>query len=104
MDTAVKPTDRTTRAGRPGRIVVVRHGRPQVIPKEGPPMGWRDYKDWWDRYELSSLKDGQRPPEALLKERKVPPNYLITDWDSSAVTFLPLLFLISQIAWKPNRK
>jgi broad specificity phosphatase PhoE len=68
MDAAVKPTDPAARAGRPGRIIVVRHGRPQVIPKEGPPMGWRDYKDWWDRYELSSLKEGQCPPEALLKE------------------------------------
>ena len=31
-------------------------------------MGWRDYKAWWDKYELSSLKDGQTCPEALLKE------------------------------------
>lgn len=55
-------------AARPGRIIIVRHGRPQVIPKEGPPMHWRDYKDWWATYELSSLKDGQTCPEHLLKE------------------------------------
>lgn len=30
-------------------------------------MGWRDYKAWWDKYELSSLKEGQTCPEALLK-------------------------------------
>jgi broad specificity phosphatase PhoE len=56
------------KAARPGRIIVVRHGRPQVIPKEAPPMRWRDYRDWWATYELSSLKDGQKCPEALLKE------------------------------------
>lgn len=31
-------------------------------------MRWRDYRDWWATYELSSLKDGQKCPEALLKE------------------------------------
>lgn len=31
-------------------------------------MGWRDYKEWWARYELSSLKEGQSCPEALLKQ------------------------------------
>ena len=31
-------------------------------------MRWRDYRDWWATYELSSLKDGQTCPEALLKE------------------------------------
>ena len=56
------------KAARPGRIIVVRHGRPVVIPKEAPPMRWRDYRDWWAQYELSSLKDGQTCPEALLKE------------------------------------
>lgn len=67
MDAVVKPADRPAKAAPPGRIIVVRHGRPQVIPKEGPPMGWRDYKAWWDKYELSSLKEGQTCPEALLK-------------------------------------
>lgn len=66
MDVVVRPTEMTPRAGRPGRIIIVRHGRPEVIPKEGPPMGWRDYKAWWDRYELSSLKEGQACPQALL--------------------------------------
>jgi len=56
------------KAARPGRIIIVRHGRPVVIPKEGPPMGWKDYRDWWAQYELSSLKDGQTCPEALLRE------------------------------------
>ena len=68
MDVAVKPEARAMKAARPGRIIVVRHGRPQVIPKEAPPMRWRDYRDWWATYELSSLKDGQTCPEALLKE------------------------------------
>ena len=30
-------------------------------------MGWRDYKDWWAKYELSSLKEGQKCPDALLQ-------------------------------------
>jgi broad specificity phosphatase PhoE len=68
MDAVVKPAERPSKAAPPGRIIVVRHGRPQVIPKEGPPMGWRDYKDWWDRYELSSLKEGQTCPDALLQQ------------------------------------
>jgi broad specificity phosphatase PhoE len=68
MDVVVKPADRPQKAAPPGRIIIVRHGRPQVIPKEGPRMGWRDYKAWWDKYELSSLKEGQQCPEALLRE------------------------------------
>jgi broad specificity phosphatase PhoE len=68
MDAVVKPADRPGTAAPPGRIIVVRHGRPQVIPKEGPPMGWRDYKAWWAKYEQSSLKEGQRCPEALLSQ------------------------------------
>jgi broad specificity phosphatase PhoE len=72
MDAVVKPVDRPSdrpaKAAPPGRIIVVRHGRPQVIPKEGPPMGWKDYKAWWAKYELSSLKEGQRSPEALLSQ------------------------------------
>jgi broad specificity phosphatase PhoE len=72
MDAVVKPVDRPSdrpaKAAPPGRIIVVRHGRPQVIPKEGPPMGWKDYKAWWAKYELSSLKEGQRCPEALLSQ------------------------------------
>ena len=31
-------------------------------------MGWKDYKAWWAKYELSSLKEGQRCPEALLSQ------------------------------------
>jgi broad specificity phosphatase PhoE len=68
MDAVVKPADRPMKAARPGRIIIVRHGRPVVIPKEGPPMGWKDYRDWWARYELSSLAEGQTCPEALLSE------------------------------------
>lgn len=68
MDVAVKQKTPAMKAARPGRIIIVRHGRPQVIPKEAPPMGWRDYREWWAKYEQSSLKDGQRCPEDLLKE------------------------------------
>jgi len=67
MDVAVKPEARAMKTARPGRIIVVRHGRPVVIPKEAPPMKWRAYRDWWQTYEQSSLKDGQTCPESLLK-------------------------------------
>ena len=60
MDVAVTNESRAMKAARPGRIIIVRHGRPVVIPKEGPPMGWKDYRDWWAKYELSSLKDAEK--------------------------------------------
>jgi broad specificity phosphatase PhoE len=75
MDAVVKPADRPMKAARPGRIIIVRHGRPEVIPKEGPPMGWKEYRDWWARYEQSSLAHGQKCPDALLKE--VPENAIL---------------------------
>jgi len=68
MDAVAKPEDRPAKPAPTGRIIIVRHGRPQVIPKEAPPMAWRAYKDWWAKYEMSSLKEGQCCPESLLKE------------------------------------
>jgi broad specificity phosphatase PhoE len=56
----------TTSTGtRRGPIVVSRHGRPQLDRTAGPRLGWRDYKDWWDRYEESPLRDDQVAPEML---------------------------------------
>jgi broad specificity phosphatase PhoE len=56
------------KAARPGRIIIVRHGRPVLNRNEGPRLDWKAYRDWWSRYEQSPLADGQKCPEALIRE------------------------------------
>jgi len=67
MDAAVKH-DRTMKAARPGRIIIVRHGRPVLNRNEGPRLDWKAYRDWWSRYEQSPLAEGQKCPDALIRE------------------------------------
>lgn len=72
---AIPPTD-TANPVRPdaglqaslvrGPIIISRHGRPALDRKVGPRLTWREYMDWWDRYEIGSLAAGQAPPEQLL--------------------------------------
>jgi broad specificity phosphatase PhoE len=57
--------DGLDRGVRPGRIIVVRHGRPALDRNLGPPLDWKAYRDWWARYEAGSLADGQRCPDEL---------------------------------------
>lgn len=52
---------------RPGRIIIVRHGKPALDREAGPRLDWRAYRDWWASYEAGSLADGQAPPEHLLR-------------------------------------
>ncbi len=52
---------------RPGRIIVVRHGRPALDRAAGPPLDAVGYRDWWARYEAGSLAEGQNPPADLLQ-------------------------------------
>lgn len=59
-DTAVRNPDK------PGPIIISRHGRPALDRSKGPRLGWRDYKDWWARYEIGSLAEGQEAPQALI--------------------------------------
>ena len=68
MDASVKQTERTMKAARPGRIIVVRHGRPTLNRNEGPRLDWKAYRDWWARYEQSPLAEGQTCAEQLFKE------------------------------------
>jgi broad specificity phosphatase PhoE len=68
MDAVVQQTERHAMAVRAGRIIVVRHGRPVLNRNEGPRLDWRDYRDWWSRYEQSPLADGQKCPDALIAE------------------------------------
>jgi broad specificity phosphatase PhoE len=56
----------TTEAGRgdgPGWIVIVRHGEPDLDRKVR--ITWREYREWWKRYDLAGLKGGQTPPPKL---------------------------------------
>ncbi len=58
----------TTSARRPrGPIIVSRHGKPALDRTAGPPLEWREYVDWWSRYEKGALAEGQAAP-ATLKE------------------------------------
>jgi len=47
----------------PGRIVLVRHGKPSLA-RDGSydAPGW---DDWWSRYNRAGLADGEAPPEEL---------------------------------------
>ena len=56
-DTQIKPVR--------GPIIVSRHGRPSLNRSAGPRLTWQEYRDWWDRYEASSLAEDQKPPESL---------------------------------------
>lgn len=73
MGEASHPSDTTLR--RP-RIVVVRHGRPALDRNAGPRLMWRDYVDWWSRYEQSSLAPGQIPPPTLIEAVKPAARFL----------------------------
>lgn len=47
----------------PGWIVIVRHGEPDLDRKVR--ITWREYREWWTRYDAAGLKPGQTPPPAL---------------------------------------
>lgn len=48
-----------------GPIIVSRHGRPVLDRSAGPRLTWQEYRNWWERYEASSLAEDQAPPEGL---------------------------------------
>jgi broad specificity phosphatase PhoE len=56
-----KAGDQTRR----GPIIVSRHGRPALNRSAGPKLNWKEYRDWWNRYEAGSLADDQTPPQKL---------------------------------------
>ncbi|MDZ4762352.1 MAG: histidine phosphatase family protein [Alphaproteobacteria bacterium] len=61
-------TGRHGGAARPGRIIIVRHGRPALDREAGPRLDWRAYRDWWAKYEGGSLAQGQAPPGELARQ------------------------------------
>jgi broad specificity phosphatase PhoE len=52
-------------ATRCGAIVLTRHGEPALSRKIM--LTSQGYRDWWARYELGGLLQGQAPPECLVK-------------------------------------
>lgn len=48
-----------------GPIIVSRHGRPALNRSAGPKLNWKEYRDWWDRYEAGSLAEDQAAPKKL---------------------------------------
>ena len=57
--------DTTATGSSRGPIVVSRHGKPALDRTAGPRLDWRQYKDWWARYEESPLAEGQVAPPDL---------------------------------------
>ena len=49
---------------RTGAIILTRHGEPALSRKCR--LSAREYGEWWGRYEVGGLRDGQTPPAALL--------------------------------------
>lgn len=60
-DSVQAPLSNTER----GPIIISRHGRPALNRREGPRLTWRDYIEWWARYEAGSLAEDQSPPDSL---------------------------------------
>jgi broad specificity phosphatase PhoE len=57
----------TTSAGsRRGPIIISRHGRPALDRSAGPKLTWQDYVQWWDKYEIGPLAEGQAAPQSLM--------------------------------------
>jgi broad specificity phosphatase PhoE len=55
----------TSTKQRRGPIIISRHGRPALDRNLGPRLHWQDYIDWWSRYELGPLAEGQEAPQEL---------------------------------------
>lgn len=64
MQTGKPETEKPTR----GPIIVSRHGRPALDRTAGPRLDWKEYRDWWDRYEAGSLAPDQPAPDNLKAE------------------------------------
>jgi broad specificity phosphatase PhoE len=55
-------------AHRPGAITLVRHGEPAL--SRHVKLDWREYRDWWAKYEHTGLLKGQTPPTCLVDYAK----------------------------------
>ena len=59
--------DTTSTDRKRGPIIISRHGRPALDRTAGPRLNWKQYRDWWERYEIGPLADDQTPPDGLVK-------------------------------------
>jgi broad specificity phosphatase PhoE len=57
--------DQASSPGKSGTITLARHGEPALSRKVK--LNAPEYGDWWARYEVGGLKEGQTPPEQLLQ-------------------------------------
>ncbi len=44
-------------------IILVRHGKPALSRKVR--LTWREFRDWWIRYDEGGIKPGQTPPKRV---------------------------------------
>jgi broad specificity phosphatase PhoE len=49
----------------PGRIIMVRHGRPSLSRDQA--LTADEYMGWWRQYDAAGLAEGERPPERLIE-------------------------------------
>lgn len=68
MDAPVRRASTSHGAKSPGRIIIVRHGKPALDRDVGPRLDWQSYCEWWARYEGGSLQSGQECPPPLMGE------------------------------------
>lgn len=68
MDAQVNRASSSHGGTQPGRIIVVRHGKPALDRDVGPRLDWQSYRDWWAQYEAGSLFPGQECPPSLVRE------------------------------------
>ena len=57
--------DKTSTSKQRGPIIISRHGKPALDRSAGPRLSWREYREWWDRYEIGPLKEPQEAPDKL---------------------------------------
>lgn len=46
-------------------IILVRHGKPALSRKVR--LTWREFRDWWIRYDEGGIKPGQKPPKKVIQ-------------------------------------
>ena len=46
-------------------IIIARHGNPELSRKVR--LNWREYREWWSKYQISGLKKDQKIPKKLKK-------------------------------------
>ena len=61
----VTTADQASPRVKAGVITLARHGEPALSRKVR--LNAPEYGDWWARYEIGGLKDGQTPPDGLIQ-------------------------------------